>query len=166
MKFAIKMLAAFAGLALVAAILYLAVPGAGPRYKVESNGYFYRVAEKSGLSYVLIPDHSPRVSDRFVNSFLTYEETQELIKWLERDDRDKSWRSVSGPLKKNELNVLVDFDPETAVPIPASKCMATSTKGFVVGKTEFRDIRGERWVYTGANPNDVNDYKNWKPVRD
>jgi hypothetical protein len=90
--------------------------------------------------------------------------SKQLIKWLQRDDRDKTWRSVSRPVKRDEVNVLVDFDPETAMPVPASKCMARSTKGFVVGKTSYRDIIGDTWVYTGANPDDVNDYKNWEPA--
>ncbi len=164
MKIAYKILTGVAAFVILAAILYLAVHALSPRYKIESNGYFYRVAEKTGLSYALIPDHSPRVRDRFVNRFLTYEEAQEVIKWLQRDDKDKSWRSVSGPVKRNEVNVSVDFDPSTAVPIPASKCISTSTKGFVVGKTSFTDILGDRWVYTGENPSDVNDYRNWKPA--
>jgi hypothetical protein len=35
----------------------------------------------------LIADLSPRVSDRFINRFLTYEEAQELIKSRQRNDK-------------------------------------------------------------------------------
>jgi hypothetical protein len=169
MKLALKILAACAGLVVFVAVLYLIVHAASPKYKVDSNGHYYRVLEKTWLSYASIPDHTSRamLGDRFVNEFQTYEETQELIKWLQRDDRDKTWKSVTGPVKKNEMNAWLvhgGFDPESAVPVPASRCVATSTKDFIVGKTEFRDIRGDRWVYTGANPDDVNDYKNWKPA--
>jgi hypothetical protein len=168
-KLALKILASSAGLVVLVAVLYLAAHAAGPKYKVVSNGQYYRVLEKTWLSYASIPDHTSRamLGDRFVNQFQTYEETEELIKWLQRDDSDKTWKSVTGPVKKNEMNAWLEgdgLDPEQVVPVPASRCVATSTKDFIVGKTEFRDIRGERWVYTGANPDDVNDYKNWKPV--
>ena len=164
MKTPYKILSSVAGCVILAPILYFAVHAVGPRYKVESDGTFYRVAEKTRFSYSLIPNHSPRISDHFVNQFYAYEETQELIGRLQKGDKTASWSSVSGPVNRDEDNTLEPVDMETIVPSPASKCIARSTKDFVVGKTTFRDILGYWWLYTGANPNDVNDRKNWKPA--
>jgi hypothetical protein len=153
----------FGGVALVvfAAVLYLVAHVLNPRYKVESNGSVYRVTEKARLSYLPIPDHSERVGDRFINCFGTYQDAQDLISYLQGMDKLGSWKSISSPVRRSEANIISNSDPP---PVPASKCMSTSTKGFVVGETRFRDIRGDTWVYTGVNSSDVNDYRNWKPA--
>jgi hypothetical protein len=166
MKTVPKIFVGVVAFAILAVISYLTMRALGPRYRVESNGYVYRVAEKNSLfSYAPVPDHSARVGDRFINGFPTYEEAQELIKYLQSGDKGKTWRSVSGPVKRNEkstLNVIRVEDSYSLPPAPASKYVAASTEGFVVGKTSYRDIRGDIWVYTGTNPDEVNDYRNWK----